>query len=238
MTGRSVRQILVIAFFVVFVTGGAWATTYNAASDLSSDFASSLPQNPNGVWSYGMPAASFVPYDAYCLSGCPDAPSGMEAWYNSDIDGPPAIALYEGQLQLAVSETMGDTTELIFTAPATGYYVGSGSFTGGGGATGMTVGIINDGTGANLDTFTAGSQTDSFNSGGPFFLDAGDPIVFYASPASGSSIQTATLDVTISTAPDASPVPESSTGLNLLLGSSVLLGVVWFRRRSFGAAGA
>lgn len=238
MPARPVCRTLVAALFIVVSCSVAWATS---TWDPTAQF-STANGNPNGVWSYGYSNTYFAGgygepdsttlYTSTC-SNCLGE-SGDSAWYSLTNPNPtrPGVMLDLGQLWLAVN-TDEYTSELIFTAPFAGNYVGSADFSGVENAGGVTVGIVIDGSPVAMDVLEMANGEYSFSSSGEFFLEAGQTVILYASPSDpGVGGQLVRLDATIA------PTPEGGTGVYVLLGGGMLAGMMLLRRWGFGAANA
>jgi len=236
---KMVFRIFASTFLLVFAICDAWATSYNPATEFS------ITNNPSGVWTYGYaatPGGTFTPYTSSCI-GCVNG-TNEESWFYSAADGwGPNVEYNNGgyyndsnvvfdAYQLAVvAGGVGNsfTGELIFTAPSAGNYYESGDFTGDQYGIGTNVGIITPTGTVFSSSVTSVGEIVPFEDSD--YLNAGQQIIFYVSPGSGTQNTGLDLDINYTA------TPESSSALYLLLGGSVLLGFVLYRRLSHCAIG-
>lgn len=200
---------IALLFAALLIPASGWTQTYNPATSFETGWTSK--SNPNGVWSYGYSAGFTNPitlYDTTAQNGI-NGPNA-QFWLSSTVDdrNSPAAEYNDGPAYndgnvnflakefLLVSGILGQYSDLVFTAPATGTYSVTGKFRGAQYGIGVVVGIVANGSIVFNSTVTAVGQLVPFNL--QLTLQAGTTVVFSVGPDGG--LQNTGLALTIAPA--------------------------------------
>jgi PEP-CTERM motif len=224
----------VAGLLLAFSSGQALATIYDPAADFEAGWITS--SNPNGVWSFGYSSTVSGPvilYDAQV----PGANSpNQQQWISTAVNcciASPSIgfnngpAFFDGNVGasanqiILVASVFGASTDLVFTAPTSGLYNFSGSFTGDQVNIGVNVEVLKNSNLLFSSSVTAFGQIVPFN--GSLALIAGDTLRFEVT--TGGGLQNTGLNLSISA------VPEPSTWAMMILGFAGI-GFTAYRKRN------
>jgi hypothetical protein len=211
---------------------------YDAAAEFEPGW--NAQTNSNGVWSYGWSPASGGPITLYTQT-VQNGINGPNAQYwlspSVDIRNSPAAEFNNGPAFddtnvnflanefILVSGIGGQTSDLIFTAPASGVYSIVGSFRGSQHRISTIVGVVGNGNVLFSSTVTSVGQIVPFST--EVTLNAGNTVVF--SVGAGDGLQNTGLATTVTL--EAATLPEPST--LAFLGAGTTLLVFYKRRRRF-----
>jgi hypothetical protein len=232
--GKTIRLSVAVAAVTLFAGVAHADTVYDAVADFS------LGSNPNGVWSYGTgtPGSTTT---LYTYSGTTfTSHSNWNFWgtaqddyhavgLNSSGTANGTMAPTSDELWLHPGNSNDGATEVIFTAPVTGFYDYSALFSradstnNGNGVNvyiyvnGMLIhsGYIGTGTGASWSSTDAGQ------------LDAGDVLTFVVDRNGDYSYDSTGLKLTVTQLTAVSPEPSSIA----LMGTGLISVAGAFRRK-------
>lgn len=220
------------------------ATIYDAAGDYLAGW--TVGNNPNGVWAYGWSTTAGMSPTLYTANGTDIAGfPQLDSWSDpaNRVNNVPDVYLNTGPALTANTVDSlpsgalvlhgggnGSFSEVIWTAPTTGFFNLATTFTGRQFGVNGFVEIL-DISGGVQSTLLSGSIADQTSQSltEQISVNAGDKLVFAARANAGSNGDTTQLVATLTSAPQSTPEP-STFGL-LLLG----LGWLGYRRRRVDA---
>ena len=231
---QSRAPVLAAGLALTLSSGQALAAIYDPAAAFEAGWTTS--SNPNGVWSYGYSSTVSGPvilYDAQ-VPGADNL--NQQQWISTAVNccvASPSVgfnngpAFFDGNVGasanqiILIASVSGASTDLVFTAPTSGLYNFSGSFTGDQVNIGVNVEVLENSSLLFSSSVNAFGQIVPFN--GSLTLSAGDTLRFEAT--TGSGFQNTGLNLSISA------VPEPSTWAMMILGF-VGIGFMTYRLQS------
>jgi hypothetical protein len=188
---------LACAVILIVSNAARGQTVYDATADYEAGWTSQ--SNPNGVWSYGYssgPTAPVTLYNAATFGGTMGEPEQFWLSPAVNIQDSPAIALNDGPAfvqsngvnfladeLVLVAGVGGQYSNIVFTAPASGFYSLDSSFRGDQTDVGTFVGVAVDGTAIFSSSVTVDGGVVPFDD--EIHLNAGDTVDFSVGPAGG-----------------------------------------------------